>query len=320
MRTARFLLIVSIGMCFALGAFAQDYPTKPVTVIVPFTAGSATDIIARTVGQKLSELWGQPVAFENHPGAGGAAGAGVAAKSTSGGYTLLVSAAFATCPALYNKLPYDPSKDFVDIAPLARQPMALIVGSSGGAKSVSGLIEAAKAKPGKLKYGSPGIGSVAHLAAEKFRGQAGIDVAHSPYKGGPETIAATSNGSVAYSFLPIAAAMKGVRAGKLRALAVTSAKRSSLMPDVPTIAEAGLAGYEETLWWGIWTPAGTPASVADKLAGDIARALKAPDVLEKLAKGGFEPMSMSRDEFARFVRGEMKAVALTVKEAGIKPR
>jgi tripartite-type tricarboxylate transporter receptor subunit TctC len=320
-----YVLLPCLVLAFLLagnivGAFAQDYPTKPVTIIVPFSAGSATDAISRIVGGKLSEIWGQSVVYDNHPGAGGTVGTDVAAKSPADGYTLLVSAAYVSSPATRAKLPYDPMKDFVDIAPLARQAMVIIVGSTSDKKSVSQLIKAAKANPGKLKFGTPGIGSGAHLAAEKFKIGAGIDVVHAPTKGVPKTIAATANGSVDYTILPIAAGLKGMKEGKLRPLAVTSAKRSSLMPEIPTVGEAAVEGYEENLWWGVWTRAGTPSSVADKLAKDIAQALTAPDVLEQLEKRAFEPMSMSRNEFAQFVRREMKVAAHTVKEAGIKPK
>jgi tripartite-type tricarboxylate transporter receptor subunit TctC len=314
------LLIAFLLAGNIMGAFAQNYPDKPVTIIVPFSAGSATDAIYRIVGQKLSEIWGQPVIYDNRPGAGGTVGTDVAAKSPSDGCTLLVSAAYVSSPATRAKLPYNPMKDFIDIAPLARQAMVIFVGTSSDKKSVSQLIKAAKANPGKLKFGTPGIGSAAHLAAEKFKLGAGIDVVHAPTKGVPKTIAATANGSVDYTVLPIAAGLKGMKEGKLRPLAVTSAERSSLMPEIPTVAEAAVDGYKENLWWGVWTRAGTPSSVADKLAKDIAQALTAPDLLKQLEKRGFEPMRMSRDEFGQFVRSEMKAVARTVKETGIKPK
>ncbi len=314
------LLVALFLVGSVLGAIAQDYPSKQVTIIVPFSAGSATDAISRIVGQKLSKVWGQSVVFQNIPGAGGTVGTDQAAKAPSDGYTLLVSAAFASSPSTRAKLPYDPLKDFVGIAPLARQAMAIVVGSSSDKASMSEVIEAAKANPGKLKFGTPGVGSGAHLAAEKFRTAAGIDVVHAPTKGVPATIAATEKGSVDYTVLPIAAAMKGVKKGKIRPLAVTSAKRSDLMPEIPTVAEAGVAGFDETLWWGMWTNAGVPSQVADKIAKDIAAALGASDVHEELKKRGFEPMSMSREECAQFVRKEMEAVAQTVKEAGIQPK
>lgn len=301
-------------------AIAQGYSDKPVTVVVPFTPKSATDALGRIMSQKLSELLGQQVVVKNHPGAGGMLGADAVAKSGSGGHTLLVSAAFIVSPAIYAKLPYDPDKDFAHIAPLASQALVLVVGSKAKEKSVSDVIEAAKARPGQVKYASPGVGSGAHLGAEKFKMAAGIEVVHVPFKGGPGTIRATAEGEVTYAFLPIAAAAKGIKAGKIRALGVSSTERSSLLPDVPTIAEAGVPGFEATLWWGVWTDAGISSGDADKLAKDINRAMAAPDVLKKLTKRGFKPMKMSRKEFGRFVQSEMKAVARTVKEAGIQKK
>lgn len=309
------LLVVGVS-----GAFAQNYPTKPVKIVIPFAEGSATDAVSRIVGQKLSEIWNQPVEYENSPGAGGTVGTDMVAKGPSDGYTLLVSAAYASSPSTRAKLPYDPRKDFTDIALLASQPMAVVVGSGSEKTKLSEVIEAAKAEPGKLKFGTPGVGSGAHLAAEKFRIAAGIDVIHAPTKGVPATIGATEKGDVDYTILPIAAAMKGVKKGKIRPLAVTSAKRSDMMPDIPTVAEEGIADFDETLWWGVWTRAGVSAQVADKLSNDIASALSAPDLIEELKKRGFEPMSMNREDFAQFVRKEMETVAKTVKEAGLQPQ
>jgi tripartite-type tricarboxylate transporter receptor subunit TctC len=321
MRIARIVMGFAIGVCFAVGAFAQDYPIKPVQVIVPFTAGSATDVLARAVSQKLSELWGQPVAVENRAGAGGVVGADAVAKAPPDGYTLLIhGSGHAVSPALYAKLPYDPMKDFTNIAPLAAQPFVLVVGPSAGVKNVSELIAAAKAKPGQLKFGSAGAGSGTHFVAEKFKIAAGIDVVHVPYKGGPEASADTITGQIMYWFPPLAIALNPVREGKLIALGVTSAERSGGLPEVPTVAEAGVAGFEDTTWWGIWAPASIPANVADKLAKDVARALAAPDLREKFAKLGFEPMSMTSAMFERFVRSEMEAAAHIAKTAGIKPQ
>lgn len=318
MKTARILLVLVIGLCFSGSATAQDYPSKPVKVITPYTEGSATDVMARIVSKKLSEIWGQPVSVENKPGAGGTIGADVVAKAAPDGYTLLVhSSSHTECVALYNNLPYT-LKDFSDIASLASQPMVLFVKPDSGIKSVSDLIAAAKAKPGQLKYGSPGTGSTAHFAAEKFKSMAGIDTVHVPFKGGPETVAAIKDGSTSYSFLPLAITMKGAKEGKLRALAVTSSKRSAELPEVPTIAESGLAGYEATVWWGIWAPAGIFTGTRDKLIKDVASALASPDMLEQFKKSAFEPMIMTPDKFADFVQSEEKAAARTVKEAGIK--
>ncbi|MFZ6006917.1 MAG: tripartite tricarboxylate transporter substrate binding protein [Nitrospirota bacterium] len=321
MRTAKFLMVFVIGLCLTVAAFAQDYPSKQVTVIVPYTEGSATDVIARIVSKKLSELWGQSVVVENRAGAGGTTGAGVVAKAPSDGYTLLISSSsHVVAPALYATLPYDPQKSFVDIAPLARQPFALVVGPTAGVKSVSELIAMLKAKPGQLKFGSAGTGSAAHLVAEKFKSAAGIDVAHVPFKGGPEANADTIAGKVTFWFPPVAMSLKPVKEGKLLALGVTSAKRASELPDVPTIAEAGLAGFEDNVWWGIWAPAGIPDGVANKLAKDVARAIASPDLREQFTKQGFEPMSMTSEEFAKFVRNEMEAAARIAKAAGIKPQ
>jgi len=321
MKIARMLMVFGLVACFAAGAFAQDYPAKPVRIIVPFTAGSATDLLARAVSQKLSELWGQPVAIENLAGEGGVVGTDAVAKAPRDGYTLLIhSSAYAVSPVIYAKLPYDPVKDFTDISSLARQPFVLVTGPSAGVKTVSELIAAAKAKPGQLKFGSAGTGSGTHFAAEQFKIVTGIDVIHVPYQGGPEANAATMTGQVTYWLAPLTMALKPVREGKLIALCVTSSKRYDGLPSVPTIAEAGLTGFVETNWWGIWAPAGIPARVADKLAKDVARALAAPDLREKLAKLGFEPMSMTSSEFARFVRNEIESSARIAKAAGIKPQ
>lgn len=318
MKISKTLMIIASVICLAVSAGAQEYPAKAVKIIIPFTAGSATDFVARTVGQELSKIWAQPVVFENLAGAGGTIGTEAVAKSPPGGYTLLISGAYAASPSLYSTLPYNPDKDFVDIAPLARQPMAFLVGASSGLTSAAEVVAQAKARPGEIKFASPGIGSGAHLAAEKFNSKAGIKVVHIPFKGGPETIGATAKGVATYSLLPIAAAQKGVKAGKLHALAITDTKRSGALPDVPTLAEAGFAGAESIIWWGMWAPAGTPTGTLHKLENDIAKALASPAVLEKFKKRALEPMHMNSAEFSQFVRDEMKNVAQVVKDAGIQ--
>ena len=321
MAFRRLVIIVFGVLCFAASAGAKDYPSKQVTLVIPFTEGSATDFIGRTVGKKLSEMWGQPVMIENHPGAGGTVGAGVVAKAQADGYTLLeYSSAYTVSPSLHKNLPYDPAKAFVDIAPLANQPLALVVGASSGLKSVSEVIEKAKAAPGAVKFGTPGVGSAAHLPAERFRIEAGIEVVHLPFKGGPETIAATKGGTVTYSFLPLVLAIKGGKDGKLQTLAVTSAERSGAMPDVPTLAELGFAGFDSTVWWGIWAPAGVPDSVATRLEKDIAQVLSSPEVIEQFKGRELAPMSMTSEEFSKFVRQEIKTVERIVKEAAITPQ
>jgi len=300
-------------------AFGQAFPGKPVKIVVPFTAGSATDILARTFGQKLSELWGQPVIVENRPGAGGTIGAALVAKSPPDGYTLLVhSAAQAVNASIYPTLPYDTTKDFVEVATLGGQPNVLVVAPSTGFKTVADLIAAAKKSPGTLNFGSAGTGSGTHVNGEKFRLAAGIDVVHIPYKGTPEAITDTMTGRVTYFFSPISAALPNIREGKLVALGVSTAKRSSALPNVPTIAESGLPGFDYNLWVGMFAPAGTPADVVDKINADVAKVLQTPDARERLAALGAEAMVMSPAEFRKFMRDEIEDSAKVVKAAGIK--
>jgi tripartite-type tricarboxylate transporter receptor subunit TctC len=300
-------------------ALGQGYPSKPVKVIVPFTAGSATDILARTYGQKLSEMWKQPVVVENHPGAGGTIGAGLVAKAAPDGYTLLVhSAAQAYNPSIYASLPYDTSKDFIDVCALGGQPNVLVVAPSSGMKTVADLIAQAKAKPGQMNFASAGQGSGTHINAEKFKLAAGIDVVHVPYKGTPEALTDTIAGRVTYYFSPISAALPFVREGKLTALAVSTAKRSSALPNVPTVAESGLPGFDYSLWVGLFAPTGTPADVVDKIARDVRAAADSAEIKERFASLGAEPMPMTSAEFKRFVDSEIVESGKVIKAAGIK--
>jgi tripartite-type tricarboxylate transporter receptor subunit TctC len=318
MKFFRIVLSMALGAWTTL-ALAQGYPNKPVKIVVPFTAGSATDILARTFGQKLSELWGQPVIIDNRPGAGGTIGAGIVARSPPDGYTLLVnSAAQAYNPSIYPSLPYDTAKDFVEIAPLAGQPNVLVVAPATGYRTVADLVAAAKAKPGALNFASAGTGSGTHINAEKFRLAASIDVVHIPYKGTPEALTDTMTGRVTYFFSPISAALPNVREGKLVALGVSTAKRSSTLPNVPTIAESGLAEFDYNLWVGIFAPAGTPADIVDRIGRDVGRALESPEVKERLSALGAEPMPMTPAEFHRFVMEEIDGAAKVIKAAGIK--
>ncbi len=305
----------------SLQAFAQEYPNKPVHVIITFPAGSATDIVGRVVAQKLSELWGQPVLPENRAGAGGSIGTAVVAKSAPDGYTLLInSSAHAVNPAFYAKLPYDTLKDLVDIAPLAGQPNVLVVPPNSPIKSVADLIAAAKAKPGAINFASAGVGSGTHLNLEKFKLATGVSVTHIPYKGTPEVLGDLLSGRVDYYFAPISAAISAMRSGKLRPLAVSTAKRSTQLPDVPTVAESGAPGFEFTLWFGLWAPAGTPANVVEKINRDVNRAIADPGVSAQLAKLGNDTMSMTPAEFGKFVRREIGDYAKVIKAAGIKPQ
>jgi len=319
MRVWRWIVILATGMLWTSLAGAQGYPGKPVKIIVPFTAGSATDILARTAGQKLSELWGQPVYVENRAGAGGTIGAGVVAKSPPDGLTLMVhSAAQAVNAAIYPTLPYDTLKDFVQVAPLGGQPNVLVVAPSTGYKTTADLIAGAMKKPGGLNFASAGIGSGTHINAEKFNLLAGINAVHIPYKGTPEALTEIMSGRVTYFFSPISAALAHIREGKLVALGVSSGKRTSLLPSVPTIAESGLQGFEYNLWVGMFAPAGTPANVVEKINHDVNQVLREPDVRERLTALGAEAMQMTPAEFDKFVRTEMDDSAKVVKAAGIK--
>ena len=314
-----FLLSITNGL-----TFAQDYPTKPVRIIEPFGAGGGPDVVARAISPKLSELWGQPVTVENHPGKGSTEAPALVAKSPPDGYTLLVNtSAQAYRAALVKTLPYDPLKDFIPVAPLTSQPYVLVAGKSSGITSVGELIAAAKAKPGELKFGSTGVGTGTHLGIEKFNLEAGIRAAHVPAQPADtiaDVIANAVAGRITYMLAPIQLALVEIRAGNLRALGVTTTTRSALLPKVPTISEAGVPGFNHPIWYGVWVPAGTPAEVVDKLARDIARALAAPDVRDRLAKDGANPMSITQPEFARFVVSESENAARIAKAVGIKPQ
>ena len=314
-------MIAAAFMLNAADTHAQAYPGKPVTIIVPFTPGSATDISARAVQQKLSEFWGQPVIIENRPGAGGTIGAGMVAKAAPDGYTLLVhSSGHAANPAIYAKLSYDTFKDFAEVTPVAGQATVLVVAPSTGYKTLADLMTAARARPGALNFGSAGNGSGTHLAGEKFKGMSKLDLLHIPYKGTPEAVTDTIGGRLTYYFAPIAAALPHVRDGKLVALAVSTAQRSSLLPDVPTVAQAGLPGFSFNLWTGMFAPAGTPQAVVEKIAADVQRAWAAPDVKDRLGKMGLEPMPMTPTEFKAFVKSEVEDASRVLQAAGVKPQ
>jgi tripartite-type tricarboxylate transporter receptor subunit TctC len=313
-----------LGLVCSLVVMLQglaDYPAKPVRIIEPFGAGGGPDIIARAISPKLTALWGQPVTVENHPGAGSTAAPALVVQSPADGYTLLVNtSAQAYSAALLKNLPYDPLNDFIPVAPLTSQPYVLVAGTSSGITSVRDLIAAAKAKPGELKFGSAGIGTGTHLGAERFNLATGIKAVHVPGITTPEAIADTVAGRTTYLITPISYALADIRAGRLRALGVTTNTRSLLQPEVPTIAEGGVTGFDYPIWYGVWVRAGTPSGVVDKLAKDIARVLAAPDMRDWLAKHGADPMSMTQPEFAHFVVSESENAARIIKAAGIKPQ
>jgi tripartite-type tricarboxylate transporter receptor subunit TctC len=306
---------------FAGSAFAQAYPTKPVRMIIAFTPGSSTDIIGRAVAAKLQEIWGQPVVAENRTGAGGSIGSAAVLREPPDGYTLLAnSSAHVANQSIYATLPYDTLKDFANIAPLAGGPNVLIVAPSTGWKNLGDFIAAAKAKPGQLNFSSAGIGSGTHFNIEKLKIAAGVDVTHVPYKGTPEAIGDTIGHRTCCYWAPLNAALPHVTGGKAVALAVSSATRSPLLPNVPTVAEQGVPGFDYTLWVGLWGQAAMPAEIVSKINADVNRALASPDLADRLTKLGTLPMKMSSSEFTQFVRKEVEDTAKVLKAAGIKPQ
>jgi tripartite-type tricarboxylate transporter receptor subunit TctC len=305
----------------ATSAAAQSYPTKPVHVIISFTPGSSTDIVGRIVAQKLSEMWGQPVVPENRGGAGGSIGSAAVARADPDGYTLLINSnAHSVNPAIYAKLPYDTTKDFTDIVPLAIQPNVLVVTADSRFKTLMDLVNEAQAKPGSINWGHAGIGSGTHLNTERFLAASGIKVTQVPFKGTPEVFGAMFSGDVQAYWAPISAAMGSIKGGRLRPLAVSTGKRNPTLPDVPTTGEAGVKGADSPLWFGIWGPAKMPQEIVNKISADTRKALADPGVKERLQNGGNETLDMSPQEFARFVRAEIDTYQKVIKDAGIKPQ
>ena len=267
-------IVLALILAWALSSHAQGYPAKPVQVIISFTPASATDIVGRIVTAKLAEYWGQPVVAENRSGAGGSIGSAAVAKAAPDGYTLLINSnAHSVNPAIYAKLPYDTAKDFVDIVPLAIQPNVLVVSPNAPYKTLIDLVHAAKAKPGAINWGHAGIGSGTHLNTEKFISAANVKVTQVPFKGTPEVIQAMFSGSVDCYWVPISAGMSHIKSGKLRPLAVSTAKRNPTLPDLPTTGEAGVKNADAPLWFGVWGPAGMQPEIVHKLNGDIRKAL-----------------------------------------------
>jgi len=302
-------------------AQGQSYPTKPLRFVVPFPPGGPLDIMARGIGMKLQQAWGQPVVVENRPGAGGGIGADAVAKSAGDGYTLLMGAVstHAINPWLYAKIPYDPVKDFIPVTLVAQVPNILVVNPSLPVKSVKELIAYAKAKPGTLSFASGSTGSTGHLAGELFKTMAGVDMVHVPYKGAAPAMFDLLAGQTQLMFDNIANALPQVKGGKLRALAVTTLKRSPAVPDLPTIDEAGLKGFDLTTWFGVLVPAKTPAPLVDKLNAEIVKALSSKELHERLTAMGTEPPSItSPAEFAAFIQRESAKYKQVVKSSGAR--
>jgi tripartite-type tricarboxylate transporter receptor subunit TctC len=312
------MTIAAAGAAFT--AVAQDYPRKAVRVIAPFAPGGATDLLARLVSQKLSERWGQTVLVDNRTGAGGHIGAELAARAAPDGYTLLVAGApHAIGMSLYRKLNYDLAKDLAPISNLATYPSAIVVHPSLPVRTVKDLVALAKARPGQLNFGSAGSGSPNHLALELFKTMAGVSMVHVPYKGGSgQLIGDLVAGQVQLASMGLPPAMPHIKSGKLRVIAVTGAKRSPLLPDAPTVSEAGLRGFDVTSWYGMFGPAALPRELVTKVNGDIAAVLNAPDVRERLSSSGAEPAATSPDELGRLVRQEITKWSKVVAESGAK--
>jgi tripartite-type tricarboxylate transporter receptor subunit TctC len=325
-RTARLLSLAillgsSAGLLRVAGdAFAQGYPAKPIRIVVPFTPGGTTDVLARAIGQKLTASWTQPVVVDNRPGAAGNIGSEVVAKAAPDGYTLLMGtvSTHGINPGLYSKLPYDPVKDFAPVTLVAKVPNILVLHPSVPASSVTELIAHAKAKPGQLNFASSGNGTSIHLSGELFKTMAGVQMTHVPYKGSAPALTDLLGGQVSLMFDNMPTALPHVKAGRLKALAVTSAKRSPAIPQLPTMAEAGLPGFEATSWFGVLAPAATPKEIVGKLNGEIVRILKTPEVRAQLSGQGAEPVGDTPEEFAAHIKAEMAKWAKVVKESGAR--
>ena len=316
----RWMAAVAIALCAAQSAaWAQAWPAKPIKVIVPFTPGSGTDIMARTVSDKLTAQLGQPVVIENRPGAGGTIGAAVVAKAEPDGHTVLVhSSSYTVTPSTYPNLPYDTLRDLTGVVPLGLLPNVLVIAPSKNIRSVRELVAAAKAKPGSMNSASVGIGSATHLNAERFRLGAGIDVVNVPFKGTPEALTEVMTGRVDYYFCPVNAALPFLKDAKVLGLAVGSSKRSLALPELPTTLEAGVANSDYNFWVGMFAPAKAPRDVVNRLHRETVNALRLPDVREKLARLGAEPMDYNPEQFNAYLREEIAANAALVKAAGIK--
>src|SRR5229473_3796190 len=304
----------------AAGALAQNYPTSPIRFIVPFPAGGSTDALVRTISEKLSENLGQPVVIDNRPGAGGTIGAGIAAKAAPDGYPLLMgtSSTHAIGPNVYSKIPYDAVKDFAPVSLVASSPSIVLVNPSLPVKSIKELIALAQSKPGQLNFASPGNGTHTHLITEMFNSMVGVKMVHIPYKGTALALPDLLSGQVSLIFENALAALPSVKSGQLRPLAVTSAKRSSLVPDLPTVAEAGVPGYASTQWFGILVQAGTPKKIIARLNAETIKVLNIPPVKERLLNLGAEVIGSTPDEFAAVIKADMAKYAKAVKEAGIR--
>jgi tripartite-type tricarboxylate transporter receptor subunit TctC len=320
-KTTIACLLAAMTMPAFAAEDAQNYPSKPIRLVVPFTPGGSTDILARVIGQKLTEAWGKQVVIDNRPGAGGNIGVDLVAKSPADGYTLVMGhiGTFGVNPTLYPKLPYDAIKDFQPITLVALVPNMLSVNPALPVHSVKELVALARAKPGTINFGSGGNGSAAHLAGEYFKLMTKTEITHIPYRGTSPAVTDLIAGQIQMIITGVPPTLNFVKTGKLRALAVATSKRLPLLPDLPTISEAGVPGYEATQWYGVLAPAGTPKPIVAKLNAEMAKAIKGPDVREKLAADAAEPVGNSPEEFGAFIKKEIARWAPVIKASGARP-
>lgn len=323
MKQRRIVLLVIAtltAVSWARGGAAQDWPARSVLVVSPFAAGSANDTVARVVLDQVSQQTGQPFVVENRPGGGGVVGVASVVRAEPDGYTLLLSSAsMSSAVILHKSLPYDELNDLEPVAMLSTQPSVLVAAPGKGFRSVADLVAAAKARPGALNFASAGIGSASHIAGERFRLAAGLNVQHIPYRGPVEALADLMTGRIDFYFLPIAPALSLIKQGKVVALAVSTRQRKQLLPDVPTIAEAGYPSAEYLFWGGLSAPAKTPRAIVEKLNGEVNKALAMPAIKEKLQNLGVQPEPMTPDQFAKFFAGDVAAMVKLGKDANITP-
>ena len=320
MRTSLQVLMVLAGTAGAQAAAVEPaFPNRPIRIVVPFTAGSATDVIARIVGPQLVERWGRQVVTDNRPSAGGIVACTIVAEATPDGHTLMVTGSnFAGAAALYSKLPYDPVRDFSGITQYASTPLVLVVAPNLGAKSLQELIALARERPGQLNYGSTGLGSGPHYGAELFKLASGVNAVHVPYRGSPESLTDLMGGRVHFILSPVLAAVPLIRSGRLLALGVTTTYRAQALPDVPTLAEAGLVGFEYQGWYGMLAPSRTPRAIINLLAKEVGQILALPEIKERIANQGAIAKSSSPEAFDKLVHDEITTRRKVWKAAGVK--
>lgn len=321
-RNAFFIPALVLGMLALTSgnaSGAQPYPSSPMRIVVPFPPGGGTDILSRLLAQKLNEAFGQPVVVENRAGAGGTVGSAVVAKAPADGHTMLiVPAGYAAYSSLYKQLPFDPARDLAPVSRLAAGPLTLVVHPSLPARSVKELIALAKKQPGDINFGSPGAGTLPHLSAELFASLSGIKMVHIPYRGAGAAVTDVLAGRVPVYFMNILQSLPLIQAGKLRALGVTTPERTPIAPEIPSIAESGLKGFDMTNWYGLMVPAGTPREVIGKLNAEVTRILRLPELKEQLAKGGMTMVASTPEQFREFLERETAKFARIIESAGIK--